>query len=107
MASDAYECRTDLSDIGRYRTSREPMQVISGPVGSPKIHFEAPPAGKVPAEMDRFIEWFNSTAPGAVEPLAALAGQGPGICTLNASIRSKTAMAASAARWPKNHSPKP
>ena len=68
--------RTDLRDIGRYRISSEPMQVISGPVGSPKIHFEAPPAGKVPAEMDRFIEWFNSTAPGAVEPLAALARAG-------------------------------
>jgi Fic family protein len=68
--------RTDLSDIGRYRTSSEPMQVISGPVGSPKIHFEAPPAGKVPAEMDRFIEWFNCTAPGAVNPLAALARAG-------------------------------
>lgn len=64
--------RTDLSDIGRYRTSSEPMQVISGPVGSPKIHFEAPPAGKVPGEMDRFIEWFNRTAPGAAHPLAAL-----------------------------------
>jgi Fic family protein len=68
--------RTDLSDIGGYRTSSEPMQVITGPVGSPKIHFEAPPAGKVPAEMDRFIEWFNSTAPGAVDPLAALARAG-------------------------------
>jgi Fic family protein len=64
--------RTDLSDIGRYRTSSEPMQVISGPVGSPKIHFEAPPADKVQGEMDRFIEWFNRTAPGAAEPLAAL-----------------------------------
>jgi Fic family protein len=52
------------------------MQVISGPVGSAKIHFEAPPAGKVPAEMDRFIAWFNSTAPGAVDPLAALARAG-------------------------------
>jgi Fic family protein len=68
--------RTDLSDIGGYRTSSEPMQVITGPVGSPKIHFEAPPAGKVPAEMDRFIEWFNSTAPGAVDPPAALARAG-------------------------------
>jgi Fic family protein len=68
--------RTDLSDIGRYRTSSEPMQVISGPVGSPTIHFEAPPTGKVPAEMDRFIEWFNNTAPGAVDPLAALARAG-------------------------------
>jgi Fic family protein len=70
--------RTDLSDIGRYRTSSEPMQVVSGPVGSPKIHFEAPPSDKVPAEMDRFIAWFNSTAPGSAGSLAALSRAGAG-----------------------------
>jgi Fic family protein len=68
--------RTDLSDIGRYRTSSESTQVISGPVGSPRIHFEAPPAVKVPAEMDRFIVWFNTTTPGGAAPLAALARAG-------------------------------
>jgi len=35
--------RKDLADIGRYRTSQEPMQVISGPIGSPTVHFDAPP----------------------------------------------------------------
>jgi hypothetical protein len=53
--------RRDLTDVARYRTSAEPMQVLSGPMGSPKIHFEAPPSNKVPSEMMRFIDWFNGT----------------------------------------------
>src|SRR5215469_12989030 len=43
--------RTDL-DIGRYRTGGEPMQVVSGPVHSPKVHFEAPPSSRVSREMN-------------------------------------------------------
>ena len=68
--------RQDLKDIGRYRTSSEPMQVLSGAMGSPKIHFEAPPSAKVPAEMKQFIAWFNQTAPGGAKPLPALTRAG-------------------------------
>ena len=68
--------RRDLKDIGRYRTGDEPMQVISGPVGAPKIHFEGPPSSRVPKEMTRFIAWFNRTAPGGKEPLPALTRAG-------------------------------
>jgi len=50
-------------DIGMWRTHEESMQVISGPIGKWKIHFEAPPSDKVPEEMDKFINWFNRTAP--------------------------------------------
>ncbi len=50
--------------IGEWRTHEEPMQVISGPMGKEKIHFEAPPSKQVPREMKRFIKWFNDTAPG-------------------------------------------
>jgi Fic family protein len=60
--------RKDLADIGRYRTSSEPMQIISGPIGTPKVHFEAPPSKEVPAEMKRFTSWFNRTAPHGKEP---------------------------------------
>ncbi|MDA3906221.1 MAG: Fic family protein [Bacteroidales bacterium] len=35
------------------------MQVVSGPMGKEKIHFQAPPASQVNFEMDRFIDWFN------------------------------------------------
>lgn len=52
-------------EIGAWRTHEEPMQIISGPVGRWKVHFEAPPSGQVPAEMTGFIDWFNETAPSA------------------------------------------
>jgi Fic family protein len=68
--------RRDLIDIGKYRTSQEPMQIISGPIGAPKIHFEAPPSKQVPSEMKQFIAWFNRTAPQAVESLPALTRAG-------------------------------
>jgi Fic family protein len=68
--------RRDLSDIGRYRTSDEPMQVVSGRAGAPRFHFEAPPSERVPAEMTRFIEWFNRTAPSGPEPLPAVTRAG-------------------------------
>ena len=34
-----------------------PMQVVSGPVGRRKVHFEAPPADVLPAETARFLAW--------------------------------------------------
>jgi Fic family protein len=68
--------RTDLIDIGRYRTGEEPMQVVSGPVHGPKVHFEAPPSSSVPKEMAHFMKWFNATAPGGPEPLPALTRAG-------------------------------
>ena len=37
------------------------MQVTSGPMGKETLHFEAPTADKVPAEMDLFLDWFNSS----------------------------------------------
>lgn len=50
--------------IGKWRSHSEPMQVVSGALGNEKVHFEAPPSHQVPYEMDRFITWFNDTAPG-------------------------------------------
>ncbi|MGB9254142.1 MAG: Fic family protein [Candidatus Korobacteraceae bacterium] len=68
--------RHDLTDVGRYRTSEEPMQIASGVVGAPKIHFEAPPSALIPAEMERFIEWFNTSAPEGPQCLPALTRAG-------------------------------
>ena len=56
------QAERDLTDVGRYRTGTEAMQVVSGPVGNPEVHFEAPPSRDIPREMTRFIEWFNRTA---------------------------------------------
>jgi len=64
--------RTDLKDTGRYRTHAEPMQVVSGPIHKPKVHFEAPPSSTMHVEMERFIAWFNATAPDGRESLPPL-----------------------------------
>lgn len=68
--------RRDLDDLGRYRTHKEPMQVVSGTFHKPKIHFEAPASNDVPLEMERYIEWFNRTAPDGKEPLPTLVRAG-------------------------------
>ena len=56
-------------EIGCWRTHSEPMQVVSGAVHKPQIHFEAPSSNDVPKEMKRFIRWFNDTAPGKNQEL--------------------------------------
>ena len=68
--------RRDLADIGKYRTSKEPMQIVSGVIGAPKVHFEAPASERVPFEMKRFIQWFNRTGPDAAEALPAITRAG-------------------------------
>lgn len=39
-----------------------PMQVVSGPMGREKVHYEAPPANQVQQDIETFIEWFNAPA---------------------------------------------
>lgn len=46
------------------------MQVISGRIDRPTVHFEAPPAGRVPSQMKAFLCWFNETAPGGKHSIA-------------------------------------
>lgn len=36
-----------------------PMQVVSGPMGRERVHFEAPTAERLPQEMEKFLTWFN------------------------------------------------
>ncbi|MCX6330194.1 MAG: Fic family protein [Bacteroidia bacterium] len=46
---------------GKWRDdSTGPMQVVSGPMGREKVHFQAPPAKEVENEMSQFLKWFNS-----------------------------------------------
>ena len=44
-------------------TDHGPMQVVSGPIGKERVHFEAPDAARVDFEMLRFLDWFNSSTP--------------------------------------------
>lgn len=50
-----------------------PMQVVSGPVGRQRVHFEAPPADRLEAETERFLAWLNRDAG---EPALIKAGLG-------------------------------
>ena len=45
----------------------EPLQVVSGPVGREKVHYEALPANRLAQETAAFLDWFN--APGAGDAL--------------------------------------
>ena len=44
--------------VGQWR-GKEPMQVVSGPMGKERIHFEAPPGETVEAEMRQFLRWWE------------------------------------------------
>ncbi|NIJ52768.1 Fic family protein [Dyadobacter arcticus] len=56
-------------NTGVWRKDQAPMQVVSGAIGKEKVHFEAPPSDRVQQEMDRFIQWFNETAPGGKQEI--------------------------------------
>ncbi|ABV39108.1 filamentation induced by cAMP protein Fic [Shewanella sediminis HAW-EB3] len=48
----------------------EPMQVVSGRIDKPKVHFEAPPRSVLEGELTRFINWFNESLDDiAMDPL--------------------------------------
>jgi Fic family protein len=48
---------------GAWRTAATgPMQVVSGPIGRERVHFEAPHADMLPKEMRRFFGWFENPA---------------------------------------------
>ena len=68
--------RPSLQDVGRYRQSGDPMQVVSGGAFERRIHFEAPPVERVAPEMERFLDWFNRSAPDGATPLRALTRSG-------------------------------
>ena len=46
--------------VGKFRDDASgPMQVISGPIGKEKVHYQAPPAAALEIEMAAFFDWFN------------------------------------------------
>ena len=68
--------RNDLKDIGRYRTHVDPMQIVSGPLHAPKVHFEAPPSDEVANEMARFWQWLERSGPAGDAALPAVTRAG-------------------------------
>ncbi|MFN9130685.1 MAG: Fic family protein [bacterium] len=50
-------------NVGGWRDDATgPMQVVSGPLGRQRVHFEAPPADRLDSETDRFIHWANTAS---------------------------------------------
>jgi len=55
--------------VGTLR-SDEPMQVVSGRIDKPHVHFEAPPRNGLEAQLTQFIDWFNQSRDDALlDPL--------------------------------------
>lgn len=49
--------------VGAWRTDAlGPMQVVSGPIGRERVHFQAPPAARIATEMATFLRWFEDPA---------------------------------------------
>jgi Fic family protein len=47
--------------VGHWRNDSDgPMQVVSGPIGHEKVHFEAPSADRLNHEMAAFLSWFEN-----------------------------------------------
>ncbi len=50
--------------VGNWRTGKSgPMQVVSGPIGRERVHYEAPRAARVPDAMKTFLQWFGKSEP--------------------------------------------
>jgi Fic family protein len=50
--------------VGSWRDDRSgPMQVVSGPYGRERVHYEAPGAARLQGEMTGFLNWFEAVTP--------------------------------------------
>src|SRR3546814_4026361 len=53
--------------VGAWRTAESgSMQVVSGPIGRERVHYEAPASERLDEEMARFLDWFETAAPDPV-----------------------------------------
>lgn len=77
VINDSQSILQKAVEVGSWRKSREPMQIVSGAIfgviGYEKVHYIAPPADRLEDEMARFIAWFNETQnlPGPVKAAIA------------------------------------
>jgi Fic family protein len=50
--------------VGAWRDDHTgPMQVVSGPIGRERVHYQAPAAKRLDRDMRAFLHWFNGSAP--------------------------------------------
>src|SRR5436305_80464 len=58
-------CPTGRSGMRKLRTgawrddSQGPTQVVSGPLGNERVHYEAPKADRLDRDMASFLDWFE------------------------------------------------
>ena len=61
-------------DVAEWRNDASgPMQVVSGPVGRERVHFQAPPANTLSAQTATFLQWFDAAPTGDALIKAGLA----------------------------------
>lgn len=53
---------TKIRTGARRDDSTGPMEVVSGPIGKEKVHFQAPEAKRLDGDMRTFLDWFNANA---------------------------------------------
>ncbi len=58
---------TKITVGGWRKDDAGPMQVVSGPIGREKVHYEAPTADRLSTEMRGFLKWFNGAE--SVDPV--------------------------------------
>ena len=76
----------------------DPMRVVSGPVGRERVHFEAPPAARLDAEMRAFLDWFE--APGETDPVLGAGLAHLRLVTIHPSTTATAASPAPLPTWP-------
>jgi len=60
--------------VGSWRNDANgPMQVVSGPLGRERVHYEAPAAARLETELEAFLDWFNREEGGDLVLKSALA----------------------------------
>ena len=91
-------------NVGEWRDDASgPMQVVSGPIGRERVHYEAPGASIVDAEMQAFLAWLESDAGQSAPSLAARARadhRGAGIPRVRARPGAPPSTARRAFAWP-------
>ncbi len=64
-----FRSREPAIRVGAWRNdAKGPMQVVSGPIGRERVHYGAPPAAAIDAEMRTFFAWIND-ASAAMDPV--------------------------------------
>lgn len=68
--------------VGAWRTERSgPMQIVSGPIGRERVHYEAPAAARLEHDMQAFPQWFEGG--GSMDPVLKAAMAHPWFVTIH------------------------